>query len=60
MTAFDVIGMNFQLRLGVHHRIFGQQQILVRLARIGLLRVFVNDNLAVEYSMALPRSRIPL
>ncbi len=38
VRAFHVVGVNLQLRLGVGRRVVGEQQILVRLLGVGLLR----------------------
>ena len=38
VRAFHVVGVNFQLRLGVRGRVVGEQKIFVRLLRVGFLR----------------------
>ena len=48
MRAFHIVGINFQLRLGVDLRVVGEQQVAVGLLGVGLLRIFVDDNAAVE------------
>ncbi len=48
VRALDVVGEDLELRLGVDLRVVGQQQRLVRLLRVGLLRVGPDDDLAVE------------
>src|SRR5262249_62389393 len=53
MRAFDVVGENLQLRLGVDGRAVGKQQHLVRLLGVGLLRILANENLAVENTVSL-------
>ena len=49
MAALDVVGVDFQLGLGVDHRAFREQQVLVRLSGVGFLRVLMDDDLAVEH-----------
>ena len=51
MGALHVVGINFQLRLGVDLRIVGQQQVAIGLLGIGLLRVLVHHDAAVEHAM---------
>ena len=51
MRAFHVVGVNFQLRLGVGGRVVGEQQIFVRLLRVGLLRDGMNVNPSVENAL---------
>ena len=46
--ALHVVGVDFQLRLGVNLRVVGKQQVAVRLLGVGFLRVFVHDDAAVE------------
>ena len=53
VVALDVVGVNFELRLGVDFRIFGQQQVVVGLVGIGLLRARMHDDLAVEHRVGL-------
>ena len=53
MGALHVIGMDLQLRLGVNSRVIGEQQIAVRLFGVGLLRVLMDNDAPVEYSMRL-------
>ena len=55
MGAFDVIGKNLQLRLGVNHRVVGQQQIAVGLFGVGFLRVLADQNFPVEDAMGAVR-----
>jgi len=50
MAAFNVVGVNFQLRLSIHHSVSDSSKFLLT-ARVGFLRVFVHDDLAVEYSV---------
>ena len=54
MGAFDVIGIDLELRFGIDFRVSGQQQIAVRLAGIGLLGAGVNMNTAIEYPVGTP------
>src|SRR5207302_3624143 len=49
MTALDVVGVNFQLRLGIDFGAVRQQQVAVGLLRVGPLRVGMHDQLAVEH-----------
>ena len=56
VSAFHIVGVNFQFRLGVDFRIPRQQQIVVGLEGIGLLRAGMHDHLAVEYARAWPSS----
>jgi len=53
VCAFHVVGVNFELRLGVDLRIVGEQQIAVRLLRVGLLRVFMDDDASVENAVRM-------
>src|SRR5215510_3147931 len=48
VRALDVVGEDLELRFGVDLGILGQEERLVRLLRIGLLRVRTHDNPAVE------------
>src|SRR5712692_6596458 len=48
MRTLHIIGENFELGLGIHLRIVGQQQILVRLLRVGQLRAMAHKHFAVE------------
>ena len=48
VRALHVVGEDLELRLRVDLRVVGQQQRLVRLLRVGLLRVLADDDLAVE------------
>ena len=48
MRALHIIGKNLKLGLGVHLRIVGQEQVLVRLLRVGQLRAVTHKNFAVE------------
>ena len=48
MGAADVVGEDFQLRLGVNDGVLGQQQRLVGLLGIGLLGILADEDLAVE------------
>jgi hypothetical protein len=56
VRALDVVGKDFQLRLGVDDRVLGKQQVLVALFGVGFLRVGRNDDLAVEDPCDLPSS----
>ena len=48
VRALDVVGEDLELRVGVDLGILGQEQRLVRLLGVGLLRVGPDDDLAVE------------
>ena len=48
MRALHVVGEDLELRLRVDLRLVGQEQRLVGLLRVGLLRVLPDDDLAVE------------
>ena len=48
MRAAHVVGKDLQLRFGVDDRVPGEQQVLIGLFGIGLLRVLPHKNLAVE------------
>ncbi len=48
MSALHVVGMDFKLRLRVHLRLIGQEQVAVGLLRVGFLRVFAHDDPPVE------------
>ena len=39
MTALDIISINFQLRFGVHLRLFGQANVIIELELL-FLRIF--------------------
>ena len=48
MRAFDVVCKDFELRLGIDHRVFGKQQVAIGLPGIGFLGVLPHENFAVE------------
>ena len=48
MGALDVIGIDFQLRLGIHRCLFGEQEVLVGLLGVGLLGGLEHVDAAVE------------
>jgi len=52
VAAFDVVGVDLELRLGVDLGARREQQVAARLARIGLLRIRPDDDFAVEDSPA--------
>src|SRR5262249_48229265 len=54
VRALDVVGVDFELRLGVDLGIVRQEQCFVGLLGIGLLSVLRHANLAVEYASGLP------
>ena len=55
VRAFHVVGVNLELRLGVDARVVGEQQVAVGLLGVGLLRVLVHDDAAVEYAARMSR-----
>src|SRR6185369_12869122 len=50
VRALHIVGVNLQLRLRVDARLLRQQQVLVRLHRIGLLCALTHEDLAVKNS----------
>ena len=48
VRALHIVCQNLQLRLGVYAGLVGQQQVLVRLHGVSLLRIMTNKDLAVE------------
>ena len=48
MAADDVVGVDFELRLGVELGGRGQQQRMARLLAVGLLGMRLDDDLALE------------
>ena len=48
VRALHVIGVNLQLRLRVHGRFIGKEEVLVRLFGVGLLRDLLHKNPAME------------
>ena len=50
MAAFDVVGENLQLRLGIDFGVGRQQQRLVHLVAVGLLRIARDLDLALEHA----------
>ena len=48
VCAFHVVGVNLKLRFGVDLGAVGKQKIAIGLLGVGFLRVFVNDDAAVE------------
>ena len=51
--TLNVVSENFKLRLRVHTRLIRQQQVLVRLHSVSLLRIVTHKNFAVEDSARL-------
>ena len=51
VSAPDIVGTDFELRLRVDLRMFGEQKVSVVLHRIRFLRVFANDDRAVENAL---------
>ena len=60
VRALHVVRINFQLRLGVHRRVIGEQQIFICLLRIRLVRAFVHVNAPVKHRARAWSSRMPL
>ncbi len=54
VSAFHVVGVDFQLRLGIKLRVVRQQQIAIGLLGVGFLSVFVDDDAAVKYAVRVP------
>ena len=52
MGAFDIVGVNLEFGLGVDHGAAAEQQVSAQLMRIGLLRMLVHDDAALEGAMA--------
>ena len=48
MRALDVVSVNLELGLGVDDGVFREQEVLVALLGVGLLRVLAHDDFAVE------------
>ena len=48
VRAFHVVGVDFELRLGVDLRLIGKQQVAIGLLGVGFLRVLVDDDAAME------------
>ena len=48
VRALHVVGVDFELRLGVDLRRVGKQQVAIGLLGVGLLRVLVHDDAAVK------------
>ena len=53
MSALHVVGVDFQLRLRVDRRALGEQQVLVALDGVRLLRLGTDDDAPVEDALAL-------
>ena len=53
MAATHIIGINFQLRLGVHRRLFAQKEVAVALVGLDALCILVDHDFTVEYSCGL-------
>ena len=48
MSAFDIIGVNFELRLGINGGGVGEEQVFVGLFGIGFLGALLNEDTAME------------
>ena len=55
MAAFDVVGVDFELGLGVDNRALTQDQVAAQLMGIDLLRVLAHDDFALEGAMRAAR-----
>ncbi len=53
VAALHVVGVDFEVGLGIDLGTRGQQQVAVDLARVRLLRADVHDRLAIEHAAAL-------
>ncbi len=53
VRALHVVGVNFELRLGVDLRVVGEQQVAIGLLGVGLLRVFVDDDASVKNAVGM-------
>src|SRR5262249_27657710 len=53
VSALDVVGVDFQLRLGVDLRLVAQQQVAVGLLGVGLLCSLMDNDAAMEYAARL-------
>src|SRR5690348_10786452 len=51
MSAFDIVSVNLQLRLGINGGVFGQQQVLVGLFGIGFLGGLLDQNAAMKHTL---------
>ena len=51
MGAFHIVRVNFQLRLGVRGGVIGEQEILVGLFGVGLLRELPNEDAPMENAL---------
>jgi hypothetical protein len=48
VRAFDIVGENLQLRLGVDERVLRQHEVAIGLLGVGFLRVLPDENFPVE------------
>ena len=48
MRTLHIVGKDFELRLGIDTRAVGQQEVAIRLRRVGQLRPLPHDDAAVE------------
>ena len=58
VTALHVIGVNFELRLGVRVRRFAQQQRATSLLRDGLLRALAHKHATAKINRSVTRSHL--
>ena len=59
VPALHVVGEDLELRLRVDERLAREEQVLVRLLRVGLLRVGAHEDLAVEDAARAARRECP-
>ena len=50
MAAFNIVGVDFELRFGVDFRVAGEQQIVIGLVRVGAVGPFVDNRFAVPHT----------
>ena len=51
VRAFHIVGIDLELRFGVHRRLVAEQDVLVGLLRVGLLRDRMHENAAVKHAL---------
>ena len=51
MRAFHVVGVNLELRFRVRGCLIGEQDVLVGMFRVGLLRDGLHKDAAVEHTL---------
>ncbi len=60
VTAFDVVGINFKLRLCIHLGTVREQQIVVGLLRVGSVCADMDNCLAVPDTASIPGGNSPI